>query len=598
MPAHSAVALLVASTLTLGAANGTPRHDVDAVDPVGTLSPDDASVAGPPISTPVDLTAFFTPPATELPDGTVVHTPSDDPDWSRVFDPDRAPEWSFVPAPAPDLFVSEPDYGGVDAGLVHVASAVLGSATPWELEREEADALVATAAEEAAVVTTLTRTSFDEAGLLEASRELGDPADTLWDLDVGVLSAAASSSLERAMSTWGVAPLDTRRPGEVTAALRAAQERAGLPGRINGRNLARLSTRTAIAQADGASHGGVTLQLGDPEAVAGLLQRRDLTVRLGDGAVARGHVLLWHPDDPEVELRTDLAAGWGARATVADAAARLGAVAAVNGGFWLDASEPDGLLVTAGRVQSDATAWTGTKRGIRGAVGVAGDRIVIGRADWQIHLRQGDRLLGVDALNRPARPGQTVAWNHGGPAPSGTAASWWMLADVGGAGEAVRLPGPVPPGPGQLLVATHHDLSGRWESTSATAEGWDGLEHGLGAGPRLVYDGSPTPEGWWLFEGFAPAHTHQRHPRTAIGVDRHGAMIVLVLDGRQPDWSVGATQAEAQSVMIALGVRDATMLDGGGSTQLVVGGAVRNRPCCDARTRAVATVAAFVPRRD
>ena len=49
--------------------------------------------------------------------------------------------------------------------------------------------------------------------------------------------------------------------------------------------------------------------------------------------------------------------------------------------------------------------------------------------------------------------------------------------------------------------------------------------------------------------------------------------------------------------MLALGIEDATMLDGGGSTQLVVDGQVRNRPCCDTPTRAVATVAAFVPRR-
>lgn len=559
---------------------------------------DPASAAGRPVPADPDVAEFFSPPATELPDGTLRHTPYDRPRWARAFDPDAAPEWEFVPAPAPDLFVAEPDYGDVASGMVHVASAVLGRPMAWEMTGAAAEELVAEAAREAAVLTTLTDTAFDREGILEASDRLGQPAENLWDVDVGLLAGAAAGSLDRALTTWDAGVDEGAPVGTVTAALRTAQERAGLPQRLNGRNLARLSTRTAIERADGASHGGVTVDLGAPETLAGLLQRRDLTVRLPDGARARGHVLVWHPDDPDIELATDLATGWGGRATVADAAARLGAVAAVNGGFWLDDAEPDGLLVRDGHMLSDATAWTGTQRGVRGAIGVRGDEVMVDRPDWQVRLQQGDRVLGVDALNRPARPGQTVAWNADGPTPSGTAGSWWLVPGVGRTGEAIPVPGPRRPHDGQLLVATDHDLSGRWTVSVAASQGWEELQAGLAGGPRLVYDGSPTPAGWWLGEGFATAHTHQRHPRTAVGVDAYGALITVVVDGRQPGWSAGTTQAETQSVMLALGVRDATMLDGGGSTQLVVDGALRNRPCCDARTRPVATVAAFVPSDD
>lgn len=61
-----------------------------------------------------------------------------------------------------------------------------------------------------------------------------------------------------------------------------------------------------------------------------------------------------------------------------------------------------------------------------------------------------------------------------------------------------------------------------------------------------------------------------RHPRTAVGVDRTGRrLIVMVIDGRQPDWSVGATLPELATLMIDRGTDDAINLDGGGSSAFV-----------------------------
>lgn len=608
MPRPSPVALLLTvaalAATVIAATPPPPVPSPPSVQPAPTTAdelpiPDDpASSAGPPLAADGDLATLFTPPPVEQPAGTLRHSPYDRPEWARTFDLEAAPEWQFVPAPAPDLFVAEPDYGDVNAGMVHVASAILGRTTPWELTRKQARRLVRRAGDEAAVLSTLTRTQFTRKGLLVASKRLGEPADTLWDLDVGVLASAAAGSLERALATWNVTVEQPGDVGSVTRALRRAQRRAELPAVVNAHNLSRLSTRSSVARADGASQDGVTLHLGRPQKVAGLLQRRAVTARLPDGATTRGQLLVWHPDDPNLDLRTDLAAGWGGRASVPHAAARLGAVAAVNGGFWLDASEPDGLLVTDGRMRSDATAWTGTQRGVRGAFGITGDTVRVDKPDWQIELRRGTTRVGVDALNRPARPGQTVAWNNDGPAPTGAAGTWWRVPDVGHSGRAVRLPGPAIPGPDDLVVATPLDLSGRWTTSITATDGWADLDDALAGGPRLLFDGRRTPEGWWIGEGFAPAHTHLRHPRTAVGVDPYGGLVVLVLDGRQPGWSDGATQSETQSIMLALGVEDATMLDGGGSSQLVANGVLRNRPCCDRPPRAVATVAAFVPARD
>lgn len=63
------------------------------------------------------------------------------------------------------------------------------------------------------------------------------------------------------------------------------------------------------------------------------------------------------------------------------------------------------------------------------------------------------------------------------------------------------------------------------------------------------------------------------HPRTAIGVNRNGRYVYLVVvDGRQPFYSAGATFQELAELLKDLGAHSAMALDGGGSSTLVVEG--------------------------
>ena len=53
-------------------------------------------------------------------------------------------------------------------------------------------------------------------------------------------------------------------------------------------------------------------------------------------------------------------------------------------------------------------------------------------------------------------------------------------------------------------------------------------------------------------------------------MDAHRDMLLLVVvDGRQPRWSVGASLEEMVQIMRALGATDALNLDGGGSSEMV-----------------------------
>ena len=60
-------------------------------------------------------------------------------------------------------------------------------------------------------------------------------------------------------------------------------------------------------------------------------------------------------------------------------------------------------------------------------------------------------------------------------------------------------------------------------------------------------------------------------PRTAIGINRNGRYVYLVVvDGRQPFYSAGATFTELAQLLIDQGAYAAMSLDGGGSSTMVV----------------------------
>jgi hypothetical protein len=76
----------------------------------------------------------------------------------------------------------------------------------------------------------------------------------------------------------------------------------------------------------------------------------------------------------------------------------------------------------------------------------------------------------------------------------------------------------------------------------------------------IIQDGQVLPD----LEG-------QTQPRTAIGVDKRGKNLVLVVvDGRQPGYSEGATLEELASILIEHGAFTGMNLDGGGSSTLVI----------------------------
>lgn len=62
-----------------------------------------------------------------------------------------------------------------------------------------------------------------------------------------------------------------------------------------------------------------------------------------------------------------------------------------------------------------------------------------------------------------------------------------------------------------------------------------------------------------------------RHPRTAVGLTEDGnTLILVVVDGRQPNYSEGITLPELSQIFLENGAYSAMNLDGGGSSTLII----------------------------
>lgn len=112
---------------------------------------------------------------------------------------------------------------------------------------------------------------------------------------------------------------------------------------------------------------------------------------------------------------------------------------------------------------------------------------------------------------------------------------------------------------------------------------WNNFPQILGAGPRLLENGRVNVMA--AEEEFPDDIRYGRAPRSAVGVLKNGNFLLAVVDGRQES-SHGLTLTEWARLLQEMGAVNAINLDGGGSSDLVVGGAVQNSPS-DGDERAV-----------
>jgi exopolysaccharide biosynthesis protein len=107
-------------------------------------------------------------------------------------------------------------------------------------------------------------------------------------------------------------------------------------------------------------------------------------------------------------------------------------------------------------------------------------------------------------------------------------------------------------------------------------ESWKEASSIVGGGPLLLSGGRRIEEP--KVESISRVFFLSRHPRTGVGVRADGTLLFVTVDGRQPRKSVGMSLAELTDLFVELGAVSAMNLDGGGSTAMVVHNRLVNSP--------------------
>jgi exopolysaccharide biosynthesis protein len=112
--------------------------------------------------------------------------------------------------------------------------------------------------------------------------------------------------------------------------------------------------------------------------------------------------------------------------------------------------------------------------------------------------------------------------------------------------------------------------------TQVDDQKWRSAQNILGAGPQLIKAGKIdiTDKQEKMVAGFAT----DRHPRTALARLDSGRILLVTVDGRQPGVSVGMSLQALAELLLEFGAVEAINLDGGGSTTMVVHNMIVNKP--------------------
>ena len=126
------------------------------------------------------------------------------------------------------------------------------------------------------------------------------------------------------------------------------------------------------------------------------------------------------------------------------------------------------------------------------------------------------------------------------------------------------------------------DISFKLTQSEGDYNDWGSVTNAIQAGPMLLVAGNVN----MFYEEFDNNFVNNRHPRSAVGIDRYGNWMFFIGDGRNGMHSAGFSLYETSLIMQELGAEYALNLDGGGSSEILVKGQLFNWPS-EGRERAI-----------
>ncbi|HVE73716.1 MAG TPA: phosphodiester glycosidase family protein [Mycobacteriales bacterium] len=298
-------------------------------------------------------------------------------------------------------------------------------------------------------------------------------------------------------------------------------------------------------------------------------------------------------------------------------ARRSGAVLAINGDYFQSTGRPvhafaaDGHLVQTPQLLGRAVGFDATGTQVQmGFPDVSTSVIASSSGTASTHLvprfnsgvPQGHEIAAFTAaggsLETPPHEGCYAGLN---PAGSRVVRNDGVLqSPLQISGQRCGGPAPAVPAPTTILAGNGDHDGGAWLrglTPGQPAEllsllGFPGTVDLLGGNPLLIAEGTIQSQDVDQSGPF-----FDRNPRTAVGVTSAGELLLVVVDGRQPGYSVGMTLRELADFMAGLGAVNAINLDGGGSSTMWLNGIVANR-VSDGRERAVGSSLVVLPGAD
>ena len=282
--------------------------------------------------------------------------------------------------------------------------------------------------------------------------------------------------------------------------------------------------------------------------------------------------------------------------TLSDMAERAQGIAMVNGPYFMRSGEIIGLLKIDKTIVSTPDVE-------RTSFGVMPDgRLVFDTVTFSGYVEMPDGTkIPIDGINRSRGESELILYNP--------YYAYWTLTYGNGVEYTVR---------GDRVLDVHESnsfipegavvlsASGRvaWQMGGLKQGArlkivhtlgplWDQAVQAVGAGPRLVKDGQIFVS--TITEDFGSDVSGGRAPRTAIGVNKDGKALLAIVDGRSRR-SIGFSLLELAQFMLDLGAVDAMNLDGGGSTEMIIGSQIVNQPS-DGRERRIGAGIAVVRLR-
>jgi hypothetical protein len=326
------------------------------------------------------------------------------------------------------------------------------------------------------------------------------------------------------------------------------------------------------------------------------------------------HLLEARPESVEVRVAHAYDTAIGLE-TTSGIARRLAALAAVNGGYFLQQGllrgEAQGAFMMEGVLLSEPDR----NRAAVGFFEEAGrSEAVFGRLGFRGRLRLADgREVRLDGLNRARGPAEILLFTPEFHRTTLTSPEGTEVVVEDGRIAAVRVGAGSTPIPANGLVVSLARARAR-ELPDAFRVGapikvmpelvpllpdaeakWKRAQYVVGGGPLLVFAGRRVEEP--EAESISRVFFLARHPRTGVGLRADGTLLFVTVDGRQPEKSAGMSLAELTDLFLELGAVYALNLDGGGSTTMVIRGRTVNSPSDPGGERAGGDAILIYPRR-